>query len=238
MTAGSALRPSKGRPPGLTVERALLASGAAIVIGCDEVGRGAIAGPVGVGAAVLDPGRTRIPRGLRDSKLLPEADRVALAPRVRAWTAASAVGLASNEEIDSRGISTALGSAGARAIAGLLALGVTLRDAVVLLDGNWDWLTPGMRAAGLPVLPRVVTRIKADRDCAAVSAASVVAKVHRDSLMIERHDEHPVYGWRSNKGYASRFHYAAIGEHGPCTWHRHTWLHAIPEAAAEPADGS
>jgi ribonuclease HII len=236
MTAGTAVRTSKGRPPGLSVERALLASGAALVIGCDEVGRGAIAGPVGVGVAVLDPGRKRIPTGLRDSKLLPEPDRVALAPRVHEWAAASAVGLAGNDEIDGVGISRCLGTAGARAIAGLVALGVVLQDAVVLLDGNWDWLTPGLLAAGLPVLPQVVTRIKADRDCASVSAASVVAKVHRDDLMIERHDDHPVYGWRSNKGYASRHHYAAIDEHGPCDWHRRTWLHALPTAVAESPD--
>ncbi len=222
----------------MTTERALLASGATLVIGVDEVGRGAIAGPVGVGAAVLDPARTRIPNGLRDSKLLPEPDRVALAPRVRAWSAASAVGLADNEEIDRVGISRCLGLAGARAVTALVALGTGLGGAVVLLDGNWDWLTPGLVAAGLPVLPQVVTRIKADRDCAIVSAASVVAKVHRDDLMIERHAEHPVYGWVSNKGYASRGHYAAIDEHGPCGWHRRTRLHAgARRAAAESADG-
>ena len=86
------------------------------------------------------------------------------------------------------------------------------------------------------MLPQVVTRIKADRDCASVSAASVVAKVHRDSLMIDRHDTHPVYGWRSNKGYASRSHYAAIDEHGPCDWHRRTWLHALGGSVAAIAD--
>lgn len=225
-----------GRPPGLAVERALLVAGASVVIGCDEVGRGAIAGPVGVGVAVLDPDRRRIPAGLRDSKLLPEPHRVALEPRVRAWAAASAVGLAGNDEIDGHGISVCLGTAGARAIGGLLALGVGLGGAVVLLDGNWDWLTPGLIAAGLPVLPQVVTRVKADRDCASVSAASVVAKVHRDALMIDRHDQRPEYGWRSNKGYASRHHYRAIGEHGPCDWHRRTWLHAAPGLTCGSAD--
>jgi ribonuclease HII len=211
----------------------MLAAGATVVIGVDEVGRGAIAGPVGVGAAVLDPARKRIPAGLRDSKLLPEPERVALAPRVRDWAAASAVGLAGNDEIDDEGISRSLGAAGARALGGLVALGVGMSGAVVLLDGNWDWLTPGLIAAGFTVLPQVVTRIKADRDCAAVSAASVVAKVHRDDLMIERHGSHPVYGWVSNKGYASKSHYAAIDEHGPCEWHRRTWLHALPSAADE-----
>lgn len=222
-----------GRPPGLVLERSLLESGASLVIGCDEVGRGAIAGPLGVGVAVLDPERKRIPPGLRDSKLLPEPVREALAPKVRAWSAASAVGLASNAEIDERGLTACLGLAGGRALVALAAAGVPLAGAVVVLDGNWDYLTPGLVALGVAVLPRVVTRIKADRDCASVSAASVLAKVHRDGLLIERHETHPVYGWRRNKGYASRDHYAAIREHGPCDWHRTTWLHAVPGEAAE-----
>lgn len=226
------------RPPGLAVERALAERGATVVLGCDEVGRGAIAGPVGVGVAVLDPARRRIPNGLRDSKLIPEPHRVAIEPRVTAWAAASAVGLAGNDEIDARGLSVALGLAGARAMAQLAVLGVGFGGAVVLLDGNWDWLTPGLLATGVTVLPTVVTRIKADRDCATVAAASVVAKVHRDRLMIDRHDAHPVYGWSSNKGYASKAHYAAIDRHGPCDWHRHTWLHAESERGQGPLPGA
>ena len=221
------------RPPGLALERAL-AGAAAVVIGCDEVGRGAIAGPLGVGVAVLDPTRKRIPPGLRDSKLLPEPVRVALAPRVADWTAASAGGLATNAEIDAQGLTRARGLAGARALLALVAAGVALDGAVVVLDGTQDYLTPGLVALGAAGLPRVVTRIKADRDCATVAAASVLAKVHRDDLMIERHEQHPVYGWRSNKGYASRDHYAAIREHGPCDWHRTTWLHSRPEDVEEP----
>ena len=223
------------RPPGLALERSLADDGT-VVIGCDEVGRGAIAGPLGVGVAVLDPARKRIPAGLRDSKLLPEPVRVALAPRVADWAAASAVGLATNAEIDGQGLTRALGLAGARALVALAAAGIALDGAVVVLDGNWDYLTPGLLALGVVGLPRVVTRIKADRDCATVSAASVLAKVHRDGLMIERHDQHPMYGWRSNKGYASRDHYDAIRRHGPCDWHRTTWLHAVPEDAEEPGE--
>ena len=215
-----------GRPPSLRVERGLLESGASLVIGCDEVGRGALAGPVGVGVAVLDAGRSRIPSGLRDSKLLPEPARVALEPRVRAWTAACAVGFATNEEIDTVGLSVALGLAGARALLQLAGQGVPLGSAAVLLDGNWNYLTAGLRTLGAAASPRVVTRIKGDRDCGSVAAASVIAKVHRDRLMIERHDAHPQYAWRSNKGYASREHYSAIELHGPTDWHRRTWLHA------------
>ena len=90
---------------------------------------------------------------------------------------------------------------------------------VVLLDGSHDWLTP---ALGSP--PPVRTRVKADRDCASVAAASVLAKVHRDRLMIAADAEHPGYAWASNKGYGSAAHYAGLSELGPSPLHRVTWL--------------
>jgi len=90
---------------------------------------------------------------------------------------------------------------------------------VILLDGSWDWLNPMLDA------PRAVrTRIKADRDCASVSAASVIAKVHRDRIMIDADLELPGYGWPGNKGYASTGHFAALAELGPSRLHRRTWL--------------
>ncbi|MGO7983509.1 hypothetical protein ACC691_37310, partial [Rhizobium johnstonii] len=82
---------------------------------------------------------------------------------------------------------------------------------------------PYARAAATPSA-MMMTRIKGDQDCASVAAASVVAKVHRDELMIRAHDDAPVYAWNSNKGYASSEHYAAIDEHGPHALHRVTWL--------------
>ncbi|WP_210480845.1 ribonuclease HII [Naasia sp. SYSU D00948] len=217
-------KPKAATPPTLRREKDLARQGARWVIGCDEVGRGAIAGPVAVGLCVVDLSK-RTPRGLRDSKLLPEPRRVALEPVVRRWAVSSSVGMASNAEIDEFGLSAALGLAGARALAALLEDGFPCsEDAVVLLDGNWDYLTPGMRAAGISERPRVTTRIKADLTCASVSGASVLAKVARDSLMIGLHDDHPPYGWVSNKGYGSRTHWAAIDEHGATDFHRHTWL--------------
>ena len=103
-----------------------------------------------------------------------------------------------------------------------------MAGAVVLLDGSHDWLTPAIERGGaIPVgapRPAVTTRVKADSDCAVVAAASVLAKVRRDRLMIEADPVHPGYHWTGNKGYASADHYAAIDELGPSPLHRWSWL--------------
>ena len=109
--------------PSLRVEKALLREGARFIIGCDEVGRGAIAGPIGVGVAMIDAAPKRIPKGLRDSKMLSEARREELYPKAGRWAMFSAVGLSTNEEIDRLGLTVALGMAGARAIAALVEQG-------------------------------------------------------------------------------------------------------------------
>jgi ribonuclease HII len=205
--------------PTLDVELGLLADGASCVIGCDEVGRGALAGPVGVGVAAIDGTLGAMPRGLRDSKMLSEPRREALAPLAIEWVLHSAVGLASAREVDEIGIIAALGLAGTRALAELFAAGVDVRGSVVLLDGNDDYLN---KALATPL--SVVTRIRADQDCASVSAASVIAKVHRDRLMIAADAVTPGYGWSGNKGYGSAEHRAAIDRLGPTTLHRKSWL--------------
>ncbi|GAA2081550.1 ribonuclease HII [Pseudolysinimonas kribbensis] len=219
--------------PTLRLERRLLREGASMVIGVDEVGRGAIAGPVGVGLSVFDGHGRRIPEGLRDSKMLPEPTRERLHPIVQTWSTAHAVGLASNDEIEEVGIIVALGIAAMRAFAGLLAGGLVMQDAVILLDGSHDWLSPVLDRAepiarGAAVFggarPPVTMRVKADRDCAVVAAASVLAKVHRDRVMIAADGTHPGYGWTGNKGYASAEHYAAIDRLGPTPLHRVSWL--------------
>lgn len=218
--------------PTLDLERRLLAEGATIVIGCDEVGRGAIAGPVAVGVAVASSATldaAEAPSGLRDSKLLSEKRREELAPQVASWLP-TAVGLASPREIEARGIVSALGLAGFRALAELHRSGVVLAGGVVLLDGSHDWLTRELPAgSGL----RVVTRVKADRDCAVVAAASVVAKVHRDELMRVAHVDAPHFGWESNKGYGSSAHGVALRAHGAHSLHRASWVEGIL-AATEP----
>jgi ribonuclease HII len=210
--------------PTLEIETELHAQGARFVIGCDEVGRGAIAGPVGVGLAVVDVSVGIHPTGLRDSKMLSEKRREELAPLAAGWALYSAVGLATAEEVDTLGIMVSLGLAGKRALVQLHELGASITQSVLLLDGSFDWLTPALKT---PL--RVRTRVKADRDCASVAAASVVAKVHRDRLMIGYDADFPGYGWTGNKGYGSSEHYAAIDRQGPSALHRKTWLHARPD---------
>ena len=212
--------------PTLEVERGLFAAGAPVVIGVDEVGRGAIAGVVAVGVCAILPTVGAAPAGLRDSKLLSAPRRAAVDPLVRSWAAAVAIGEAEPSEVDGLGIVAALGLAGRRALITLFEQGVDVAASVVLLDGSHDWLTP---ALGAP--PRILTRAKADRDCAAVAGASIVAKQHRDALMIAEHERWPVYEWSGNKGYGSANHLAAIAEHGPSRRHRLTWLHSVEPAA-------
>ena len=198
----------------LRVERALLreASPGALLAAVDEVGRGALAGPVAVGVVIIDADSAAAPQGVRDSKECDRATRERLAPRVRAWANRSAVGMASSVEIDSIGIISALALAAARA---LNATGV--RPDLVLLDGKHDWISriaPGSR---------VVTRVQADARCAAVAAASIIAKVTRDAHMVALDEECPEYGWSGNKGYAAPEHIAALERHGPSPWHRVSW---------------
>ncbi|WP_111720371.1 ribonuclease HII [Homoserinimonas sp. OAct 916] len=216
--------------PTLEVERQLHEAGAQFVIGCDEVGRGALAGPVAVGLSVVDSSVGPIPEGLRDSKLLAEKRRTALAPLARDWSLYAAVGLASAREVDELGITACLGLAARRALVELHEAGAAITLSVVLLDGHQDWLNP---ALATPL--RVVTRVKADRDCASVAAASVIAKVHRDQLMIEQDLRTPGYGWASNKGYGSAAHMAAIHELGPTHFHRRSWLKSKDELAGPTA---
>lgn len=210
--------------PTLRHERVLMREGARMVIGMDEVGRGAIAGPVGVGLSVVREHTRSAPVGLKDSKLLTEQRREELYPDVVRWAREFAVGLASNDEVESIGIIRALGLAASRAIEAVRDAGVAIQDAVVLLDGSHDWLTPALPPAVRDLGLRVTTKVKADRTCAAVSAASVLAKVQRDRLMIASDTVHPGYLWSSNKGYASSEHYAAIDRIGPSPLHRWSWL--------------
>lgn len=208
--------------PTLDLERELFDSGARFVIGCDEVGRGALAGPVAVGLCVVDArlvGENRMPEGLRDSKMLSEPRREAMAPLASAWALHSAVGLASADEVDRLGITACLGLAGKRALAELRSAGLAILECTILLDGHHDWLNPALTT---PLAVR--TRIKADRDCGSVAAASVIAKVHRDRLMIAADSELPGYEWSGNKGYGSAGHLAAIERLGPSRLHRLSWL--------------
>lgn len=211
--------------PTLDVERGLW-RGRGVVIGMDEVGRGALAGPVTVGALALRADCGAMPEALRDSKAMTARSRTATAPLVRKW-GVSAIGHASAAEIDAIGIVAALAVAGRRALEALHAAGVDVVGSALLLDGAHDWLSPRLRR------PLAISlRPKADRDCGSVAGAACVAKVERDALMTSLADEHPDYGWASNKGYAARVHLDAIAAHGPTPLHRRTWLHARPAVQA------
>lgn len=213
-----ALKADPEKDPTLDFERELWALGAPVVIGIDEVGRGAVAGPVAVGAHALLAGTDLIPEGLRDSKLLSEKRRDVVAPLVAEW-GVGAVGFASAAEIDAQGITATLGEAARRALLELHKRGIDVTRAAIILDGSQDWLTPVLKS---PL--NVRTRISADRLCASVAAASVGAKVTRDLLMRDAHEAHPEYAWASNKGYGSAAHYAGIAAHGLTELHRHTWI--------------
>ncbi|MEX0869268.1 MAG: ribonuclease HII [Nitriliruptoraceae bacterium] len=178
------------------------------MVGIDEVGRGAWAGPVTVGAVVLRPDR-RIYR-LRDSKLLRAEQREHLAQRITSSALAVGIGHASNDEIDALGMSLALQHAALRAVD---ALGVA--PDVALVDGNWDFA----RSVGTVN----ETIIRGDAVSASIAAASIVAKVSRDALLVGAAERFPAYAFASNKGYPTPMHRAALAANGPCAMHRHSW---------------
>ena len=226
-------KPATSRKPSLRVERQLQRDGHRVLAGMDEVGRGALAGPVTVGVVLIDETSRSAPTGVKDSKLLTPAARVAMVPKIRRWALDFAVGHASPAEIDEIGIIAALRLAGMRALA---AVG-TVPD-LVILDGNHDWLT-APDEVGLfafadesgPATPPVTTMIKADLKCSSVAAASVLAKVERDALMVAAAPEHPAYGWDENKGYAAPEHLAALEAYGATDLHRRSWR--LPGVAGE-----
>lgn len=212
--------------PHLRLERTLLREGATLVAGMDEVGRGSLAGPVSVGVVVVDLATRSAPQGVADSKLLTPSARTALLPALGRWGRARAVGHASAAEIDELGIIAALRLAGTRALGVVTSL-VGPVD-TVLLDGSHDWLTPPAQGdlfgeVEPASVPRVRMRVKADRTCASVAAASVLAKCERDALMVELSAGFPRYRWHENKGYSSPEHLAALRELGPCELHRRSW---------------
>lgn len=200
-----------------------------LIAGVDEVGRGALAGPVSVGVAVVGPDVGDVPAGLTDSKLLGAPTREELVGPVESWALGVAVGHASPIEIDAIGIVAALRLAGRRALGELAERGLV--PDLVLLDGTHDWLTTpppdllsaveGGDPAGNIAVPPVRTLRKGDQRCASIAAASVCAKVTRDAIMVSAPD--PGYGFAAHKGYGTAAHRAAIRELGPSEFHRRSW---------------
>ncbi len=177
-----------------------------LTAGVDEAGRGPLAGPVVAAAVILDD-LHRI-KGLRDSKTLGPATRERLALEVRAKALCCSVAQASVEEIDCLNILQATLLAMRRAVEGL-----RLVPARVLVDGN-----------RLPLLRMPAEAIvRGDSRVAAISAASIIAKVHRDSLLVALHEQHPAYGFAVHKGYPTPEHLAALRRHGACVAHRRSF---------------
>lgn len=206
--------------PTLERESELLERGFEFIISLDEVGRGAIAGPVMVGAAVFDRSLGVAPEGIKDSKLVSEKKRPVVAEAIKGWLETWAVGHSSAQDVDRYGITHSLGRAAVRAVAEI-AKTRDISRAVVLLDGHHDWLSPVMAE---PIT--VVTHVKADRDCLSVAASSLLAKVTRDQVMIDADEQFPGYGFAGHKGYGAKTHFDAIEKLGPCSLHRVTWLKA------------
>lgn len=200
-----------GDAPVSGYERAAWASGRSVV-GIDEVGRGAWAGPVTVAAVVLDP--TRLPAGARDSKRLSPARRNTLALDIHR-DALVGLGSAENAEIDRSGLSAALTEAVRRALSALLATPGAPTDPLVLVDGPVDLL----RREGI----EVVTLVGGDGASISIAAASIAAKVDRDTLMEDVDAAFPGYGFARNRGYASPEHIAGLERYGPCALHRRSW---------------
>ncbi len=189
------------------IERELIAAGASPICGVDEAGRGPLAGPV-CAAAVILPEGLQIP-GLDDSKKLSEKKRESLFDVITAEAISYGIAFAAVEEIERLNILGATFLAMNRAIAQL-----DPAPALALIDGN--------RNAGIEAASRCI--VDGDAKCASIAAASILAKVTRDRLMLEMAERYPQYGFERHKGYGTKAHYEAIHRYGPCEIHRPSFL--------------
>ena len=189
------------------IEDGCFEEGYQIICGVDEAGRGPLAGPV-VAAAVILPPHAEIP-GLNDSKKLSDKRRRELFPVIKERAVAYGIGIATHEEIDEINILQATYLAMERALSQL-----SVKPDLALIDGN------RAKDFGLPVR----TVVKGDSFSASIAAASVLAKVTRDDMMLELAETYPGYGFEIHKGYGTKAHYAALTELGACPIHRMTFL--------------
>lgn len=213
-----ALRPVVRTENGLwAFERVLQRNGFPRVAGADEAGRGACAGPLVVAAVVLPAGRRGEVPGLADSKLLSPAAREKAYGEVVRRAVAWSVVVVAPQEVDRSGLH----------VMNLRAM----RQAVARLDPGASYvLTDGFAVPGLPAPALAVW--KGDRVAACVAAASVIAKVTRDRLMVDLHADFPAYGFDVHKGYATQEHQRAMARHGPCTEHRFSYVNVQVSARA------
>ena len=189
------------------IENGLHAEGYKVICGVDEAGRGPLAGPV-CAAAVILPDGLEIP-GLTDSKKLTDKKRRELFPIIKEQALAYGIAYASRDEIDEINILQATYLAMEQALAQL-----SVKPDIAMIDGN------RAKDFGLPVR----TVVKGDSLSANIAAASVLAKVSRDDLMLELAKEYPAYGFEVHKGYGTKAHYEALREHGASPVHRMTFL--------------
>ena len=189
------------------IEDGCFAEGYSVVCGVDEAGRGPLAGPVCAAAVILPP-HLEIP-GLNDSKKLTDKRRRELMPVIKEQAIAYGIAFASHEEIDGINILQATYLAMERALAEL-----SVKPDIALIDGN------RAKDFGLPVK----TVVHGDSLSASIAAASVLAKVTRDDLMMTLAEEYPQYGFEIHKGYGTKAHYEALSTYGPCPVHRMTFL--------------
>lgn len=194
------------------IEDGCFAEGFPCVCGVDEAGRGPLAGPVCAAAVILPP-HAMIP-GLNDSKKLSDKKRRELVPLIQQQAIAYGIAFASQEEIDEINILQATFLAMKRALEQL-----TVTPDLALIDGN------RMTDFGLPAR----TVVKGDSLSANIAAASILAKVTRDDLMVRIGEEYPGYGFEIHKGYGTKAHYAALEKLGPCPVHRMTFLKKLYE---------
>ena len=184
-----------------------LTDGAAVVCGVDEAGRGPLAGPVCAAACILPKGFA--PEGLNDSKKLSEKQRERLYAQITEHALAWSVSLIDEQTIDRVNILQATFLAMRSAVEGL-----SVRPELCLVDGNQD---PGLGV-------KTLTVVHGDARCASVAAASILAKVTRDRLMLELAEKYPQYGFEKHKGYGTKAHYEALRQYGPCPIHRMSFL--------------
>lgn len=192
-----------------TLESALYRNGLGPVSGVDEVGRGACAGPLVVAACVLGPNRRASLAALDDSKRLTAKERERLFPLIRRYALAYHIVYIPAAEVDRRGVHAANIEGMRRAVAGL-----SVRPGYVLSDG---FRVPGLPMPSLPV-------VGGDAAAACIAAASVLAKVSRDRLMVKLEEEYPGYGFAEHKGYNTAAHNAALARLGPCAEHRRSFI--------------
>lgn len=189
------------------IEDALFEQGLQVICGVDEAGRGPLAGPV-CAAAVILPAHLELP-GLTDSKKLSDKRRRELFPQIQQQAVSYGIGFASEKEIDEINILQATFLAMERALSQL-----SVKPDLTLIDGNRE------KDFGIPVR----TVVKGDSLSANIAAASILAKVSRDDLMLEAAKQYPQYGFDVHKGYGTKAHYEALEKYGPCPLHRQTFL--------------